>query len=80
MKVRDLVEKLRDLEQDLEVCCYTEDENMLGEGQLFRLLDTESVSVIEGEWCRDSSGVPGLRLGKSPSSRKIASIHVTSVF
>lgn len=80
MKVKELVEMLNRLDQELEVLCYTEDSELLPEKHRFRLLDIGSVKVSEGERVRDKSQVPTLKLGRSLAAEEFALISVTSDF
>lgn len=80
MKVKELINKLGQLNPDTDVLCYTEDEALLPKGQLFRLLDIESVSEAEGEKCRLDDNTPYMKLGKGSASQKHVFIGVTGVF
>ncbi|HEY3373742.1 MAG TPA: hypothetical protein VGK02_01590 [Candidatus Aquicultor sp.] len=82
MKVRELQQELSKLDPELEVICYSEDDNLLEEGMGFRLLDIEAVNTTQGERVRldDRFRTPYLKLGKSPHSEIFAVIEVTSVF
>lgn len=79
MKVKELVTALSKVDQNLDVLCITEDEDLLPEGQFFLLLDINGTSVSEGERCRVNEG-PYLKFGKSDNSEKIAFINVTTDF
>lgn len=80
MKVKDLVARLGELDEDVEVVCYTEDEGILAPGQVFRLLDILGVNESEAEKRRTEDGTPTLKLGRSPNSQKLALIDVTGDF
>lgn len=80
MKVRELQQHLGKLDPELEVLCYSEDENLLAEGQLFRLLGIESITTVDGEQVRLDDGTPYLTVGKSPSSVVLAILEVTTTF
>lgn len=80
MKVKDLLAKLKTLPDDLDVLCYTEDEDLVPEGQGFRLFDITAVSVTDAVGERTEHGVPYLRLGKSPHSRSFVLVEVTGDF
>ena len=80
MKVKDLIEELQKLDGDMDVLCYTEDEDFLAKGQLFRLLEIEDVDTVHGENARDADGVPTLKLGRSPKSELIATLNVSGDF
>lgn len=80
MTVRELQEKLSKLNPDLPVVCVSEDEKLLSERQIFRLLDIISVDVTEAEMCRLDDGTPYLKFGKSEACREIAFLDVTIDF
>lgn len=80
MTVRELIAKLSALDQDLQVVCYTEDEELLAPGHIFRLLAIVDVDVAEGEKLRDSKGHPTMKLGSSPDATRLAVLDVTAHF
>ncbi len=80
MKVKDLIKKLSSLDPGLDILCYSEDEKLLPEGHLFRLLEIESVDIAVGEKCKGSDGVGSLKLGQSALSEKHVTINVTCDF
>ena len=80
MKVRELQDQLGKLDPALEVVCYTEDPSFHAEGHGFRLLEIEAVDTTQGEWAKNDDGIPSLKLGKGPSSVKLAVLKVTSDF
>jgi len=80
MKVRELQKHLSKIDPELDVLCYSEDTNLLPEGQLFRLLDIESINTIDSELVRLDDGTPYLKMGKGPSSVVLTILEVTSTF
>jgi hypothetical protein len=80
MKVKELVEQLSKLDQELDVICYSEDECLLVPGHIFRLLHISDVSITEGENRRGDDGIPTLKLERSLLSSKYAVIEVTTDF
>lgn len=80
MKVKELIAALSKLDPDLPVICYSEDEALLAEGHMFRLLEINHVDALEGEMMRDDNGVATLKLGNNLLSTKMASIDVTTDF
>ena len=80
MKVKDLVKQLNKLDPELEVLCYSEDNDLLASKHGFRLLDINGVSIIEGEKRRGDDQIPSLKLGKTSLSQKHVVIEVTSDF
>lgn len=79
MKVKDLLDALRNLDPELDVYCYTEDEEVLRPGR-FGLLDIEYVDVAEGTKRTDVDGNRGITFGRGPESEKFAFINVTGDF
>ena len=80
MKVKELVAKLVQLDQELDVLCYSEDEGIVPEGHGFTIFEIVAVTATDAELLRVGDGVPSLKLGKGPSSQRIAVIEVTSDF
>lgn len=80
MKVKELIEQLKQIDPGLEVLCYSEDSNLLSPKHIFRLLDIVAVSTTDGEAARGNDQIPSLKLGKSSLSQKYAVIEVTSDF
>lgn len=68
MKLRDLREKLTDLDPDLEVLCYTEDPSLVQPDRTFLVLDIRAVSTPHAE--RTGTGDGGLQFGKSSDSER----------
>ena len=80
MKVKELQERLDALDPELEIVCYSEDENLLAEGRDFVLLDITGVFTTDAERMRLDDGTPSLRLGKEPHSSTIGTLEVTTDF
>jgi hypothetical protein len=80
MRVRELQEQLAKFDPDLELLVYTEDDSLLAEGHLFRLLTIDYVDTTEGELVRGDDDVPSMRFGKSDASRAVVTLGVTSSF
>ena len=80
MKVNQLIEALSKVDPELDVLCYTEDEELLPKRHMFRLLEIDSVDVSESGRRRGYGQVPTLKLGKGPHSVNLALINVTSDF
>jgi hypothetical protein len=68
MKLRELREKLADVDPDLDVLCYTEDPSLVQPDRTFLLLDIRAVSTPHAERTGDDSG--GLRFGRSSASQR----------
>ncbi len=80
MKIGQLIDKLKKLDPEMAILCYTEDQDFLAKNHLFRLFEIDSVDVSDAERCRTDDGVPTLKLGKSPDSEKLAVLNVTADF
>lgn len=80
MKVRELIAGLQELNPELEVLGYTEDEPEVAPGHGLRLFEIDGVSVIEGEKTRTDDQIPSLKLGKGPHSQEHAIIELTADF
>lgn len=80
MKVKELIDALRKHDPNLEVLCFSEDEQLVLPKHLFRILDIEGVDVIDGEKQRDENGVPTLKIGKSDSAAKHVVLSVIADF
>lgn len=78
MKVKELVEKLKKVDQNLDVLGFTEDEEFIGKKHLFRFFDVTHVDVREAEMSRNPDGTPGLKLGKHEYSQKIVFLGMTT--
>lgn len=78
MKVKELMDALGKYDPDPDVICYSEDEQVLPPRHLFRLLDLDSVDIVEGERQRDDNGAPSLKIGKSNAAMKHVILNVTT--
>jgi hypothetical protein len=64
MKIKDLLEKLSKFDPNAGVIFYTEDESLLLDGHIFRVLEIESLDSVVAEKCR-SDGAGTLKIGKA---------------
>jgi len=80
MRVRELQEQLAKFDPDLEVLAYTEDEALLAEGHIFRLLYVDDVDTAEGVLLKGTDGTPSMRFERSDSSRVVVTLGVTGSF
>lgn len=80
MKVKELIKKLSECDQELEVFCYTEDTNLVPKQHQFSVFLIEDVNVSEAEQRRGDDQVPTLKFGKGPYSKKMVFLDVTSDF
>ncbi len=78
MRVEELVEKLSQLDQELDVLCSTENSDLSPKGHMFRFLEIGSVGASEAEGQRDDDQVPSVKFGKSAHSVKLPIIEVIS--
>jgi hypothetical protein len=79
MKVHELTKRLENLDPDLEIIFYTEDEALVREGHHFTIFDAMGIDITDAELTR-VDGVPSLKLGATEASMKIATIEITSIF
>lgn len=68
MKLRELRDKLADLDPDLEVLCYTEDPSLLQPDRTFLVLDIQAVSTPHAERTGHETGA--LRFGRTSASEQ----------
>ena len=80
MKVRELIEALSAFDGELDVMCYTEAEDLVPAGHMFRLLDINGVDASDGEKRRGDDRVPTLILGRSAISTRHVFLNVTPEF
>ncbi|MEO8646238.1 hypothetical protein [Pseudomonas sp.] len=80
MKVKELIAELSKQDPELEILCYTEDETILPENHLFRLIDIESISIIKGEKRRGDDGIPSLKIGVEGYIQKHVIINLLTEF
>jgi hypothetical protein len=79
MKVKDLLKKLSKVDPNSDVICYSEDESLLLDGHIFRVLELESVDSVVAEKCR-TDGVGTLKIGKSDASKNLVTLNITTDF
>lgn len=80
MKVKQLLRKLKDLDPQMEIYCYCEDDDLLATDPWFRLLDILDVSVVDGRRNRTDEQTRTFKFGPSAAAQKHALIEVTSHF
>jgi hypothetical protein len=80
MKVQELLAQLSNLDPELDVVGYSEDERLLVEGRGFILFDVVAVSTAEVQWLRLDDGTPYLTFDRGSASAAIATLEVTSDF
>lgn len=77
VKVRELIKKLQEIDSELDVICYTEDERLLSSQDVSRVLSIEDISVDEGLPNRSNGGVARIKWRKSKGSQCYAVVTVT---
>ena len=78
MKVKELIEQLKNLNPESEVTIYCEDEGLKTEEDSVQVFEVIEVSETEAESDRLPTGKPWLKFGKSQSSSKFSLVQVTS--
>lgn len=79
MKVGELVTSLKKYDSNLEILCYSEDEDLVPKGKGFLLLDISATHIIEGEGFRLDKKAH-LKLEKTLNSQEYVVLDVTSDF
>ena len=80
MKVRQLIDKLKHFDEELDVLCYSEDGSLLPPKHTFRLFEINDVNNVEGEKLRGDDLVPSLKIGHSGLSEGHVIIDITADF
>lgn len=80
MKVKDLINKLRKFDPELEVLCATEDEAIVGQQKLVQFFDFGDVSVVRGITGRDENREFTFTFDHSEKAREIVFMDVTTIF
>lgn len=75
MKVKELVAQLEQQDPELEVLCFSDDEEILPVDEVFRLFKIESVTGSDTEDKEDESVSPP---GKLPRRENQVTIQITS--
>lgn len=71
MNVKELIEKLKTLDQALPVVCYYEDDNEVC------LMELDHVDASDAKITRNDDGSISGKFERGPESQKVAFIHVT---
>jgi spore coat polysaccharide biosynthesis predicted glycosyltransferase SpsG len=80
MKIHDLQERLSKLNPELEVVCYSEDENLLNKKTDRICLDVLDVKAVSVKRYRLKDGSPCLKFEQGSDSSLIALLEVTTDF
>ncbi|MGQ4878910.1 hypothetical protein ACOJCM_10115 [Billgrantia sp. LNSP4103-1] len=80
MKIKDLIEKLQQFDQDQSIVCYSENEGLRSDDGPIQIFELLNVSEVEAEASRldDGVGNPWLKFGKSDNSSRFVLIEITS--
>jgi hypothetical protein len=78
MTVRELMAQLERLDPALDVLCYSEDPDLLSQGQGFRIFEINRAEQMEAVPFRLEDGTPYLKLGKDSGSKLHAILTITS--
>lgn len=78
MKVKDLIAELSKIDQNLEVCCYTEDSFAATYNKGVRAFEIVSVDSVAASRTRDKNGLPTLDILDAEHPRNIALLKITS--
>lgn len=79
MKVKELIEQLEKQDPELEILCFSEDEDILPEGEAFRMFKVESVTDT-GVVNKDDANQPAPTSGRTPIAENNVTILITSDF
>lgn len=80
MKVKELIEKLQKLDQNLAVYVTCEDPEVVGPNYFVRPFVIEDVSVVEIELTRDKNHRPEIAATAAGEGQKCATLEVTADF
>jgi hypothetical protein len=80
MKIRELIEQLREFDPEQSIACYSEDEGLQYKDGPIQIFEVQGVSEVEAEPGRlnDGTGKPWLKFGKSEKSSKFVLIDITA--
>lgn len=80
MKVKELIQELGKLDENMEVLGYSEDEEIQGKDTGFRIFYINRLSVSEAERTRFDNNTPTLKFGKTNLSQSIVLLDITADF
>ncbi len=78
MKVKDLIERLKKLNPDMDVFGYTEDERLVPNNDSFLLFEIMAVGSSKAEMTRLDDGRPYLKFKND--GKEIATLDITTDF
>lgn len=76
--VRDLQERLSELDPDLEVVFYSEDDDLSAYGRKVSVFGVVDITVDDAEIIELESGVPWPKFERGPASSKYVFVEITS--
>jgi len=79
MKVRQLVAALNEFDDNMEVLCASESEDVVEKGELVRLFEIDNISIVRVERMRDENHKPRIRI-EGKNARGVVFITVTTDF
>lgn len=77
MKVKELIQRLQELDQDIEVLCYSEDDDVLPQNHGFRIFEIIGIDERKAEKIKGKDGIPSLMFS-SPNIKPIAFIDIAA--
>lgn len=80
MKIKELIEKLQQYNQECDVLCYSEDEYTLATGHGFRLFDITDINVSVGVKTRGDDKIPSIKFERGENSQEHFFLDVTGDF
>lgn len=80
MKVKDLINKLKEFDPELEVLCATEDEAIVGQRKLVQFFDIGNVGVARGITGRDEGREFTFTFDHSEKACEIVFMDITTTF
>lgn len=80
MKVKEMIAQLQKLDPELSLVVLCEDQEVLENGQVFRILEPYSADMFFANLSRDSNHKVRLEITAAGEGQKLASINVTTDF
>jgi hypothetical protein len=80
VKVKELIEKLQKLDQNLTVYVTCEDSDVIGPDYFVRPFVIQDVSVVEVELTRDENRRPEIAATAAGEGQKCATLEITADF
>lgn len=81
MKIKDLIAALEQLDPNLSVYGYSDDPELVGENEAYKVFSVDSVDANQVERDRDDlTGMPKLKFSDSKESQKVALLNLSYRF